>query len=256
MITARGITYAYVPGRPVLRGVGFALAPREAVFVLGANGSGKTTLIECLCGVRAPQAGVVEVGGHSLFELSPRQRARLIGYVPQFQEVVFTFTAWDMVLLGRAPHVGWLRAPSREDSEAAAQALNLLGIWDLRARPITTLSGGERRLVLIARGLAQGGRYLFLDEPDANLDPANQHRVLHMVQSLVREGLGLVVSSHNPNNALLYGSRVLVLANGKTLSEGPPASALSAETLALAYGIPFQVVGDDHGPRAVLPKAA
>ncbi|MFH1609046.1 MAG: ABC transporter ATP-binding protein [Candidatus Bipolaricaulota bacterium] len=255
-LSAHGVSYAYVPGRPVLRGVSVSLEAGETAFLLGPNGGGKTTLIECLSGIRAPGGGEITVDGEPILVLPPRERARRIGYVPQFHEIAFSYTVWDMVLMGRAPYVPWLGRPGRDDEAAAARALEALGLGPLRGRPYFTLSGGERRLALVARGLAQGARYLLLDEPDAHLDPANQHRVLTAVRELAAGGLGVAASSHNPNNALLYGDRVAVLAQGELLTVGAPASVLTKELLSQAYGIPFRVITDRDGPVAILPQVA
>lgn len=253
-LAARGLSYAYLPGRPVLQAVSFALVPGEVVFLLGANGSGKTTLIECLGGLRVPAEGEVVLDGRPVRSCSAAVRARSIGYVPQLHQLAFGFSVWEVVLMGRAPHVGWLSRPGRADRAAATDALRTLGLWDLAGRTFPTLSGGEQRLVLIARGLAQRVRYLLLDEPDAHLDPANQHRLLAAAQGLARAGIGVVVTTHNSNNALLYADRVMVLAGGRSLADGAPAAVLTPEVLSAAYGIPFEVVGDGQGPRAFLPR--
>lgn len=253
-LIGRDISYAYVPTQFVLFGVSLTLEPGEVLFLLGANGSGKTTLLECLCGVRFPQAGEILVDDVPLSFLSPRERAKRIAYVPQFPEAVFAYTVEEMVLFGRAPHVGPFSRPTKKDQEKAEKALELVGIYPLRKRPMTTLSGGERRLVLIARGLAQEAPYLLLDEPDAHLDPANQHRILSVVQDLAKQGLGVVATTHNPNSALLYGRKVLLLRFGRTLAQGEPFAVLSPEILTEAYGIPFRILGDGSGMRAFIPR--
>lgn len=253
-IVAHELFYAYNPGQFVLAGVSLEVDQGDILFLLGANGSGKTTLLECLCGVRFPQAGKVLLDGVELSRLSPRERAKRIAYVPQFPEASFAYTVEEMVLFGRAPHVGPFGQPTAKDREKAEKALELVGVGELRKRPVNTLSGGERRLVLIARGLAQEAPYILLDEPDAHLDPANQHRVLSVLVKLAKEGLGVVATTHNPNSALLYGQKVLLLSAGKTLAMGEPSFVLSPEILARAYGIHFQMVGDGSGPRAFIPQ--
>lgn len=252
-LVAQDLVYAYVPGRPVLRRVTFELCSGETAFLLGPNGSGKTTFLDCLGGLRAPAGGEVRLGEWPLRSLSARQRAQLVGYVPQFHEPPFNFTVWEVVLMGRAPYVRWLSGPGAKDRRAADEALAELGLEAFRNRPYYTLSGGERRLVLVARGLAQGAAFLLLDEPDAHLDPANQHRVLLAVQEVVAEGLGAGVTSHSPNNALLYADRVALFSAGEILAQGVPAVVVAPPLLERAYGIPFISVGDGDGPRAVLP---
>ncbi len=252
-LRAQDLVYAYVPGRPVLRGISLEIRSRETAFLLGPNGSGKTTFLDCLGGLRPPQGGDVRLDDRPLASFSARERARVVGYVPQFHEPPFNFTAWEVVLMGRAPYVRWLSQPSTKDRRAADDALTELGLEEFRNRPYYTLSGGERRLVLVARGLAQGASFLLLDEPDAHLDPANQHRVLRATGELVQGGLGVAVTSHSPNNALLYADRVALFAQGEILAQGDPHDVVSPEPLERAYGIPFVVVGAGDGPRAVLP---
>jgi iron complex transport system ATP-binding protein len=144
--------------------------------------------------------------------------------------------------MGRAPHLGFLSRPTAEDWGAAERALESVGLWALRNRSYTATSGGERRLALIARGLAQGAQYLLMDEPDAHLDPAYQHRILGNVVRLANDGFTAVVSSHTPNNALLYADRVVFLANGRVITEGAPAEVITPGNLEKAYGMPFEVI--------------
>lgn len=253
-LEAHNLTFSYTPGKPVLWGVSLSLEKGALLFLLGANGSGKTTLLECFGGLRFPQGGTVFLDGVPLSRLPPRERAKKIAYVPQFSEAVFAFTVEELVLMGRAPHVGALGRPGPRDREKAHQALAWVGLEELRERAIHTLSGGEKRLALIARALAQEASYLLLDEPDAHLDPANQHRVLSVVRSLSRQGLGVLATTHNPNSALVYGGRAVLLQAGRILAQGEPAAVLQPHLLERAYGIPFQVVGDGTGPRAILPS--
>ncbi|GAB4311200.1 MAG: ABC transporter ATP-binding protein [Candidatus Bipolaricaulota bacterium] len=252
-LRAQDLVYAYVPGRPVLQGITLELRSGETTFLLGPNGSGKTTFLDLIGGLRAPLDGKVLLDERPLASFSPRERAQLVGYVPQFHEPPFNFTAWEVVLMGRAPYVRWLSQPKERDRRAADAALTVLALAPFRDRPYYTLSGGERRLVLVARGLAQGAAFLLLDEPDAHLDPANQHRVLLAVQEVVGEGLGAGITSHSPNNALLYADRVALFSAGEVLAQGVPAAVVAPPLLERAYGIPFVSVGDGDGPRAVLP---
>lgn len=254
IVRALGVSYAYVRGLFVLRNVSLDFATGRLAFLLGPNGSGKTTFLDCLGGLRRPTTGEVRAGDRAVVDIPPRQRAQLVAYVPQFHEPPFSFSVEEIVLMGRAPYIRWLSQPGRADRTAADQALHAMGIEGLRSRPYYTLSGGERRLALVARGLAQGATFLLLDEPDAHLDPANQHRVLRATGNLVHEGLGVAVTSHSPNNALLYASWVALFCRGEVLAEGTPADVVTPALLEAAYGIPFLAVGD--GPRAVLPKVS
>ncbi len=251
-LAAAELSYAYIPGRPVLKGVSLEVEEGEVLFLLGPNGSGKTTLLECLCGLRRPQAGRILLGGEDLHGLPARERAKHIGYVPQIHRPVFGFRVIEVVLMGRAPHLGLFSSPQEPDFKVALQALEAVGLSGLAGRPYTELSGGEMRLVFIARGLAQGARFLLLDEPDAHLDPKNQHEVLELVRGLAGEGFSPVVTSHSPNNALFYARRAALLRAGELLSFGEPESVLTPEDLARAYGMEFKLLVGEEG-RALIP---
>jgi len=248
------VSYAYALGRDVLQDVSLSVASGEVVFVLGANGSGKTTLIECLGGIRRPRRGQILVDGTSLGHLAPADRARRIGVVPQIHEPVFTYTVGEVVLMGRAPHLGLFSRPTRVDWDAVERALRAVGIAGLSNRTYTAVSGGERQLALIARGLSQGAGCLLMDEPTAHLDPHHQHRVLSTVTALAEDGFAFVVSSHQPNNALLYAHRVVFLTEGKVSAQGRPEVTITEERLEESYGMTFEVLKVADGARAVLPR--
>lgn len=253
-LVADRICYAYRPGNDVLHGVSLAVDESRILFVLGANGSGKTTLLDCLSGVRTPRSGSIAVDGIRLTDLSVRERARRIGVVPQLHEPVFSYTVGQAVLMGRAPHLGLFARPGREDWEAVVRALDAVGVTGLRDRPYTGISGGERQLVLIARGLAQGAGCLLMDEPAAHLDPHHQHNVLSVVRQLADEGFSFVVTSHHPNNALLYADEVVFLADGSSTTHGAPEVAITEESLRAAYEMEFEIVRGTDGTRAIVPR--
>ncbi len=253
-LVAARIRYAYRPGNDVLRGVSLAVSGGQTLFVLGANGSGKTTLLDCMSGIRTPRSGRVTVDGIRLADLNVRERARRIGVVPQLHEPVFSYTVGQAVLMGRAPHLGLFAHPGREDREAVARALDAVGVTGLRDRPYTGISGGERQLVLIARGLAQGAGCLLMDEPAAHLDPHHQHDVLSVVRQLADEGFSFVVTSHHPNNALLYADEVVFLVDGSSTIHGTPEVAITEESLRVAYAMEFEIVRGTNGARAILPR--
>ncbi len=253
-LVADRIHYAYRPGRDVLSDVSLTLDEGRVLFVLGANGSGKTTLLDCLAGVRTPHTGRVTMDGTRLSELKPRNRAGRIGVVPQVHEPVFSYTVGEAVLMGRAPHLGLFSHPGKDDWAAVARALEAVGIAELRTRPYTQISGGERQLVLIARGLVQGAGCLLMDEPAAHLDPHHQHDILHVVRQLASEGYSFVVTSHHPNNALLYANGVVFLADGASIVAGPPDTAIDEGNLRAAYGMDFEIVRGVDGARAVIPR--
>ena len=250
---AVGLSYSYIPGTLALRDVTMSLEESGTTFILGGNGSGKTTLIQCLCGIRAPKSGSVQIDGRDLRTLHPLQRARTIGFVPQIHEPVFTYSVYQIVLMGRAPYLGPFSSPQKVDHERVAAALEVLDLWKLRDRSYTAISGGEQRLALIARGLAQGAKYLLMDEPDAHLDPRHQHDVFNRIGDLAAEGFTFAISSHNPNNAILYGDTAVLLSAGRLIAQGSPQEVVTPESLQHAYGMEFETLTDANGLRAVLP---
>ncbi len=252
ILQASEVWFAYRAGNPVLRGVDVDIQGGELLFLLGANGSGKSTLLRCLTGLLAPDKGHITLDGLGLRSLPSRLRAQRLALVPQTHAPVFTYSARDMVLMGRSPHLKKLAGPTRGDREIAAWALRAVGLEELADRPYTALSGGEQRLALIARGLAQGAQVLLMDEPDANLDPAHQHNVLLLAAQLADGGLALGVTSHNPNNALAYGDRAGLLSRGSLVCGGPH-EVLGTNDLEQAYGVPFVSLSGTNGQRAVIP---
>jgi iron complex transport system ATP-binding protein len=250
-LEARALGYGY-PGREVGRGLDLALSAGEVLCVLGPNGGGKTTLFRTLLGLLEAQAGEVRLEGSPLGALPRAEVARHMGYVPQGSPAQFAFTVRDAVLMGRTAHVGLFAAPGAADRAAADAAIATLGIEMLADRVITELSGGERQLAMIARALAQGARLLVLDEPTASLDFGNQVRVLREIRSLAAEGYAVVFSTHDPGQAFLAASRVLLLTQGGALREGSPAEVITAENLRQVYGVEVRVAPLD-GTSVCLP---
>jgi len=257
-LEAQNIGFAYTPEVPVLHDVSLSLAEGDVLFLLGRNGSGKTTLLSCLSGIQRPSHGDVLLDGRSLHTYNASERARRIGLIPQLHTPAFAYSVREMVLMGRAPHLSLFGAPSAADRAIADEALENVGLHDLRERPYTEISGGERQLALIARGLAQKCDILLMDEPSAHLDLSNQHRVLEMVDQLARQGLSFIISSHAPNNALSYASRVLLLHRGKVLGYGPPQETLTEALLSKAYGLHTEIIYEHRDgqeqARAVIAK--
>ena len=146
-----------------------------------------------------------------------------------------------MVLMGTAGSHSLFSSPGKAQKEAAHRAIERMGISHLSDRSIAEISGGERQLALIARALAQDADYLLIDEPTANLDYGNQIRVMQMISSLAQQGYGILLSTHNPEHALNYANRILVLKDGKVLSEGSPQTAVNRQILNQAYGVNVRI---------------
>lgn len=234
-------------GSAVLDDVSFSLAPATALVLLGPNGVGKTTLFKTMLGFLPRLAGEVLVEGEEVRGWTRKRYARSVAYVPQTHDAAFGFTVREMVLMGRTPALDGFAAPKREDELIACAAIDELGLGDLADRDCTTLSGGERQMVLIARALAQQPRLLVMDEPCANLDLGNQVIVLDRIRALVEKGLAVVITSHDPNHAFLLDSDVVCVGRGEDVKSGPARAVLTAEALGRLYGIEVGV-GEVTGP--------
>jgi len=239
-LAAEALAYGY-PGRTIGRDASFALAPGEVLCVLGPNGGGKTTLFRTLLGLLRPHAGRVTIDGGDLRDLSRRNVAQRIGYVPQAHSGYFPFTVADVVLMGRTAHIGTFSAPSQKDRQLAREMLGTLGIGHLSEATYTRISGGERQLVLIARALAQQASLLIMDEPTASLDFGNQVRVLDGIRRLAASGIGILFSTHDPDHAFLCADRVAILHDGRIAAFGTPAETVTPENLRLAYGVEVSI---------------
>jgi len=253
MLAATQLAIGY-PGRRVGAGFELELQPGEVLALLGPNGGGKTTLLKTLLGLIPPLGGAVSLEGRPLERWSLRERALRVAYVPQVAATGFGFLAREVVLMGRTAHHGVFAPPSARDHGVAAEALARLGIEALAERPVTQLSGGERQLVLVARALAQEPRAVVLDEPTASLDFGNQGRVLREIRQLARAGLAVLFTTHDPNHALRWADRVLLVRAGGPLAQGPARELIAGPLLAQLYGTPVEELEDAAtGRRGYLP---
>jgi iron complex transport system ATP-binding protein len=241
-----GVTLA-LGGRPVLAGLDLALAPGELLLLAGRNGAGKTTLLRAAAGLVHPGMGRIELGGRPLADFTRRELARRIAFVAQESGVPFPFTAGQLVLLGRTPHLGLLAFESKADVAAAEAALAKLGLEALADRSVLELSGGERQLVQLARALAQDAEVLLLDEPTAHLDLGHRALVLGVLRALAREGRAVLVVSHDLA-AAGYANRVAFLAEGRILAAGAPSEVIRPDLVRAAFGVEAKVLETPAGP--------
>jgi iron complex transport system ATP-binding protein len=239
--------------RRVLGGADLAVAPGEVVGLLGRNGAGKTTLLRVACGLAEPDAGRVLLEGRPLAAWGRRERARAVALVPQETHFPFPFTVAEVVLMGRAPHLGWIGFEGRHDLDAARDAMTQLGIEALAERSVLTLSGGERQLAVVARALAQEPRLLLLDEPTAFLDLRHRLDVLGRVRAFAAAGGSALVVSHDLGLAARACDRLALLADGRILAVGRPAEVLTPPLLRAAFAIDAHVVEGPDGTPVVVP---
>jgi iron complex transport system ATP-binding protein len=205
--------------------------------IVGPNGSGKSTLLRLAAGLLTPSAGTVTLDREPLTKLTRRMIARKIGFLPQETPPLFDYSVEDVVRMGRYIHAGWFGESDREGDQAVEEALEAVGVLPVRTRPLSQLSGGERRRSLIAAVLAQRPRLLLLDEPTSALDLHHAIAVMRLLATLGRSGrAAVVIVTHDLNLASLFADRLLMIFKGRILADGTPQEVLTQEVLSTAYG--------------------
>jgi iron complex transport system ATP-binding protein len=251
-LTARNLTIGY-GDHVVGSGISLVIQPGEVLCLLGPNGSGKTTLFRTLLGLQPPLAGAVAIDGVPLEFMRPADIAQRLAYVPQAHVTEFSYTVLDVVLMGRTARLRSFASPGSEDLRVALVSLDSLGIGDLAGRDYTQISGGQRQLVLIARALAQETPFLVMDEPTASLDFGNQAMILERIRELAAEGYGVVLSTHDPDHALLVATRVAIINDGGLNVVGKARDVVTPETLSALYSIEVQVEETPSGRLVCVP---
>lgn len=229
-----------------LNGVSLTLNPGEVTAICGPNGAGKSSLLSCLAGLLEPARGALALDGAPLTTLTPRERARALGYLPQQGEVAWDLSVETLAELGRLPWSAGISA----DRAAVEAALTALDLHQFRDRPMSLLSGGEQARALLARVLAGEPRWLLADEPLANLDLAHQLALLRQFRSLAGQGTGVVLVLHDLAQAMNHADRVVVLDRGTVAADGPPEQALGEAIIEQVWGIKARWLGEP-GARAL-----
>lgn len=235
MLEVSGIACGY-DGADVLSDVTLRLAPGDFVAVAGPNGSGKSTLIRALSRVLRPRRGTATLEGADLYELPPRRSAQAIAVLPQETSLEFDFSCEEIVLMGRAPHLGRFETESERDRAIVREAMERTSTWELRHRTIVELSGGERQRVLLARAFAQEPRILLLDEPIAGVSPALRVELLaHILGLRERERITLLIAEHDLDFVMRACDRVIVMNDGRVIAQGTPEEVRRDEKVVDAY---------------------
>jgi iron complex transport system ATP-binding protein len=252
VIKVAGLKFAY-NGREVIQGLDLEVPGGSFHGVLGPNGSGKTTLVKLLTRLVKPKDGRIELMGEPIENWGPRRLARQMAVVPQSTHVAFPFTTLEVVLMGRAPHLGGLEIEGQSDLEIARSAMEMTETWELRNRTIQEISGGEAQRVIVARALAQKPRILLMDEPTTHLDIKHQIEVMELLKKLNKEdGLTVIIISHDLNLIARYVEFVVLLDKGKIFSAGGPAEVLTARNIRAVYDANVEVF-DIQGRPGIIP---
>lgn len=242
-ISAQGLTYE-VEAQTLLHGVDLHAGRGELVGLIGPNGAGKSTLLRAMSGILRHQEGAVRLEGRDLESLSSRDVAATLALVPQIAPYTHGFTAMELVLMGRYPHLGRFQIEGSEDDRIARESMRLTETEQFAGRTLDTLSGGERQRVFVSRALTQQPRVLLLDEPTSNLDVFHQLKVFDLVRRLVDDGLTAIAAIHDLNMAARYCDRLVLLSGGRVLADGTPEEVLTPERIARAFGVRAAVYPD------------
>lgn len=229
-------------GNDIVKGVSCYADAGEILCLVGPNGCGKTTLFRLLLGMLPVTKGRIRIDEQDVQDLSPRALANLIAYIPQYHTPIFSYTVLDVVIMGRAAHFSAFESPKPVDREAAFAALEKLNAVHLANQKYTSLSGGQRQLILIARAICQSAKVFVMDEPAANLDYANHQLLMDVVVDLAKNGYCVVMSTHSPEHPASIGHKVLLMREGHVAAFGKPADVITPAHLEQVYDIEMDVV--------------
>lgn len=245
-----GVEFSY-SSTPVLKDVTVDIEGPAFVSILGPNGVGKSTLIHCINKILAPTKGAVYVDGRDVKDISVKDLAKDMGYVPYSANDTFPLTVVDTVLMGRHPHSKW--GSLDRDLDIVYDTLDVLGISDLAMRQFNELSAGQHQKVMLARGLAQEPNVLLLDEPTSNLDVKHQLDVAKLLRKLsVDKQILIIMICHDINIAAKYSDRIILMNDGTIYDVGTPEEVITEENLERVYSVRSRIIDDDGRPHVML----
>ena len=232
--------------KDVLKGVGFDISKGELISVIGPNGSGKSTLVKCIDGILKPKSGKVSIHDKDTKNMSSKELAKIMAYVPQVSSEVFLQRVYDTVLMGRKPHITW--GVRKKDLEIVEEIMEYMELKNLADQYLNELSGGQKQRVLIARALAQEPEILILDEPTSSLDIKHQLEVMEIAKNICRHRKSSVIMViHDLNLAYRYSDKLLLLKDGDVYAYGTPMDVLTQENIRMVYGVEVSVLNTNMG---------
>jgi len=235
------LTFSYDKKNYQFNEISFGIGKGEIFSILGRNGTGKSTLIKCILNVLVPDAGRISLAGRNVRDWKRQEMASVAAYVPQAKNIVFPFTVFDYVLMGRTPHIPSFSIPKESDVGVTEDCLKKLGISHLSDKPVSEISGGEHQMAAIARAVAQGPSLIIMDEPTSHLDMGNQQKVLRMTEKLAADGIAVLMTTHFPDHGFIVSDRVAIMEDGNLIAAGAPEEVITGENLRTAYGIDISV---------------
>jgi len=256
-VEIQGLSFSF-ERKKVLKDISLSIGGGEFLGLMGPNGSGKTTLLRCMMNYLKPEQGAVLVDAKPIHTMSDKDLAQLFAVVPQISQIEFSFTAYEMVMMGRIPHAkSRLSSETKADAMAVRNAMERTNTWQFADRQYASLSGGERQRVIIARALAQHPTILLLDEPTVYLDITGQLEIMDLLRELNREGLTIVAVMHDINLASRYCGRIALLHDGRLESQGTPEEVFTPDNIVRIYDVDVIVRKDPlTNSVSVIPRTA
>ncbi len=242
VLEVKDASFSYSEDNYIFSDVSFNLKNGEVFIILGPNGTGKSTLLNCLANLISLKKGQILLEGKDLRDLQPREIAKKIGYLPQMHIPTYSYRVRDYIVMGRAPHIGLLQTPGKNEYEMVYKVLDMMKISHLADKPYNQLSGGELQQVQIARVLVQNPDIIMMDEPTNHLDYGNQHKTLEMIVKLSSKGYSIILTTHMPDHAILLGGTVGILDKSGHMVTGPALEIINKETLVRLYNTNVHLV--------------
>lgn len=241
MLEIIDLNFAYPNGAGCLKNVNLSLKKGEILTVLGKNGAGKSTMLGLMSGALKPNSGKVMLNGRNVLDMSNKERAKFMAYVAQSEVCEYEYSALEYITMGRAAHLGIFAKPAKEDYETAKKYIQMLGIGHLESKFITQMSGGEKQMSSIARALTAEPELIIFDEPTSALDFGNQYKFLKMAKWLLEKGYTIILTTHNPDFAILLGGVVALVKNGGEVECGSVNEIIKSENLSRLYDTALDV---------------
>ncbi|HDQ25868.1 MAG TPA: ABC transporter ATP-binding protein [bacterium] len=244
MIRLSGLSFGYDSnGGFRLNDVSLEIREGESVMLLGANGAGKTTLLKVMAGIFRAYSGSARAGDKEIKDYARADFARLVSYIPQQENHIFEFSVFEIAVMGRRPYINGAGMLKKRDVDAVKAALDRFGMLEKAGRKFLSLSGGEKRIVMIARAIAQEAKVLLMDEPATYLDISHKASLMETACALSREGKIVIMITHDINTAAGYIDRAVFMKNGAIAYDGPAKEIITPAALSEIYGVKNAVVG-------------
>lgn len=250
-LKVENISFKYNNNLNVLNELSFKIDVGNILTILGTNGAGKSTLLNCIAGINKVLSGEIKIDDVLLYKYKSNELSKKIAYVAQNQHSTFPYSVIEYVVMGRSPYISAFSKPSKVDYDIAVDKLSELGIYKLKDQLFTEISGGERQQVAIARALTQQPEIILLDEPTAHLDYGNQYRVINIIKNLAKKGFTIVLTTHNPEHAMILGGDVAILNKEHKFYTGHTKEVLNDKILTNLYELDIKTLFIDEIDRSI-----